>query len=225
VDEVTGFIQGTAEERHYQPFEHFNPDFRAIPVYHTTHRPIPIKPGADVFLSVAYPPEAGTPRPETLSVALTCTNGMLPESLRHRRHLCGHRGIPGVRDLPEHQAADPDGVPAAGAQRPVAADLASVAELSVPGQEGTFPGAPGSLYIPGVARSDSHPGHKKRIGGIEHLQDRPSDRLVGGVPVRGREVTMRLRQDHYVSTGDLFLSAPFWTAFSGATPPSTRSRT
>ena len=25
-----------------------------------------------------------------------------------RGHLCRHRGIPGVRDLPEHQAADPD---------------------------------------------------------------------------------------------------------------------
>jgi type VI secretion system protein ImpG len=35
------------------------------------------------------------------------------------------------------------------------------------------------------------------------------------MPVRGREVTMKLRQDHYVSTGDLFLFGSVLDCFLG----------
>lgn len=47
--------------------------------------------------------------------------------------------------------------------------------------------------------------NKKRIDGIDRISDRPSDRLFHGSPVRGREITMGLRRDHYASAGDMFL--------------------
>ena len=49
--------------------------------YRTTIRSATVGRGNEMFLSVNYPP-GDEPRPETLSVRLTCTNGSLPESLK-----------------------------------------------------------------------------------------------------------------------------------------------
>ncbi len=215
VDKVTGFIQGTAEERHYLPFEHFNPDFRSTPVYHTTHRQSPIKPGADVFLSVAYPPEGGTPRPETLSISLTATNGTLPESLRIGDICVATGASPEYATFRNIKPLTPTVFPPLGPNvlwRLIS--HLSLNYLSLARKEHFR--ALLDLYIFPESRDQSAIlANKKRIGGIEHLQDRPSDRLVGGMPVRGREVTMKLRQDHYVSTGDLFLFGSVLDCFLG----------
>jgi type VI secretion system protein ImpG len=47
--------------------------------------------------------------------------------------------------------------------------------------------------------------NKKRIAGIEHIETGASNRLASGVMMRGREIRMDMRQDHFASQGDLFL--------------------
>jgi type VI secretion system protein ImpG len=214
-EKVTGFIQGTAEERRYLPFEHFNPDFRSTPVYHTTYRRSPFKAGTDVFLSVAYPPEAGPPRPETLSIALTCTNGTLPESLRIGDICVATGASPGYATFRNVKPLAPTVFPPLGSNflwRLIS--HLSLNYLSLTGKENLR--ALLDLYVFPESRDQSALlANRKRISGIEHIQDKPSDRLVGGAPVRGREVTMKLRQDHYVSTGDMFLFGSVLDCFLG----------
>jgi len=47
--------------------------------------------------------------------------------------------------------------------------------------------------------------NKKRIIGIERLEDKAADRIFRGMPLRGRDITMNLREDHFASTGDMFV--------------------
>ncbi|NPV05330.1 MAG: type VI secretion system baseplate subunit TssF [Syntrophaceae bacterium] len=215
VDAVTGFIQGSAAERRYLPFEHFNPDVRSTPVYHTTCRRSPVGPGADVFLSVAYPPEAGVPRPETLSVELTCTNGTLPESLRVGDICVATGASPEFATFRNIKPLTPAVFP------PLSTNFLwrLVSHLSLNYLSLAHPDrlrALLDLYVFPECRDRSAVlANRKRIAGIEQVEDRPSDRLVGGLPVRGREVTFRLRRDHYVSTGDLFLFGSVLDVFLG----------
>ena len=43
------------------------------------------------------------------------------------------------------------------------------------------------------------------MGQIEGVEARPLDRLVAGVPRRGQDVTIGVRQDHFPCPGDLYL--------------------
>ena len=45
----------------------------------------------------------------------------------------------------------------------------------------------------------------KRVAGIENLESKGSDRLVSGILMRGRDILLDVRQDHFASQGDLFL--------------------
>jgi type VI secretion system protein ImpG len=47
--------------------------------------------------------------------------------------------------------------------------------------------------------------NKKRIGGIENVQAKPSDRIVSGIMLRGQEILLNIRQDQFASQGDMFL--------------------
>lgn len=82
LENVVGYVQGTAEERIYLPFDLFQREQGDSAVYHVKLRKAPITEGIDVFLSVAYPPRGRTPTTETLSIELLCTNGALPEGLQ-----------------------------------------------------------------------------------------------------------------------------------------------
>ena len=54
----------------------------------------------------------------------------------------------------------------------------------------------------------------KRVEGIDDVSARPADTLVRGVLVRGQEITLTARKDHFASLGDLLLfrHGP-WTGF------------
>ena len=82
IESVTGYVQGTAQERVYKPFEMFSPNPDADPTFHMSIRQSPVRQGFDFYLSVAYPPGSGEPPPETLSIGLQCTNGVAPEGLQ-----------------------------------------------------------------------------------------------------------------------------------------------
>lgn len=82
VERVTGSARGGAKEREYAPFELFNPQAEAGPVYAVHQRLSPLGGEPEIHLSAAYPPGEPVPGVETLSIQITCTNGSLPESLQ-----------------------------------------------------------------------------------------------------------------------------------------------
>jgi type VI secretion system protein ImpG len=45
----------------------------------------------------------------------------------------------------------------------------------------------------------------KRVEGIVDVASSPSDRLVAGSLMRGREIALSARQDHFAGMGDLFV--------------------
>ncbi len=205
VERVVGFVQGTAEERTYIPFEVFNPDPQSNPSYHITVRQSPIRFGIDNYLSVAYPHGARPPVPETLSVLLTCTNGSLPESLR-------------VGDLSQPTSSSPEFVefknikpPTASVLPPLGTNLLwrllshlSLNYLSLARTENLK--ALLELYLLSEGRDRAaNLANRKRIGSIEKVEATPSDRLVSGIMMRGQEIRLNVRQDQFASPGDMFL--------------------
>ena len=215
VDKVTGFVQGTAQERPYVPFEAFSPDPQSAPVYHLSRQESPVRPGFDVFLSVAYPPRLGPPVTETLSIQLTCTNGSLPEALR-------------VGDLSLATQSSPEYVefrnirpPTASFPPPLGTNLLwrlishlSLNYLSLARTENLQ--ALLELYLfPGSRDPVATTANRKRIKGIEGLDAKLSDRLVSGVVMRGQEIRLKVRQDHFAGPGDLFLFGCVMDRFLG----------
>jgi len=215
VERVVGFIQGTAEERKYIPFAVFNPDPQSIPTYHVTIRPSPIRAGVDVYLSVAYPPSAGAPMPETLSIQLMCTNGFLPERLR-------------IGDLSQPTSSSPELVEFRNIKPPTTSVFPSLGTsllwrllshlslnyLSLARAENLR--ALLDLYIFPESRDRTATlANRKRIGGIEKVEVKSSDRLVSGVMMRGQEIALNTRQDQFASSGDLFLFGCVLNEFLG----------
>jgi type VI secretion system protein ImpG len=222
VDNVTGFVQGTAEERVYTPFEAFNPKPLSGPVYHVTHRNSPIKEGFDVYLSVAYPREAGAPVMETLSIQLTCTNGFLPERL--------HPG-----DISKRTSSTPEFVefknihhPTPYALPPLGTNLLwrllsnlSLNYLSLERTENLK--ALLELYAcldtrdrkAILANRKRIEANRKRIEGIVKIESSDSSRLISGAIMRGKEIKLKMHQDHFASQGDLFLFGSVLDYFLG----------
>jgi type VI secretion system protein ImpG len=215
VERVVGFVQGTAEEKTYIPFEMFNPDPQSASTYHITVRPSPIRTGLDTYLSVAYPPGAGPPVPETLSIQLQCTNGSLSESLR-------------IGDISQPTNSSPEFVdfrnikpPTTSVLPPVGTHLLwrllshlSLNYLSLARAENLK--ALLELYIFPESRDKTATlANRKRISGIEKVEAKPSDRLVSGVLMRGQEISLHLRQDQFASQGDMFLFGSVLDQFLG----------
>jgi len=207
VDKVTGYVQSQAEEKHYQPFDHFNPDVQNTPVYYTSYRRSRLKSGLDVYLAVAYPssPGATDPAPETLAITLSCTNGFLPGSLR-----VGDICIP-VRSCPEYVTFTNIKPLTPAVMPPLGSDFLwrlishlSLNYLSLAHRD-HFRTLLDLYVFPDAQNSALVLANKKRISGIESLQDRSAERLFRGRLIRGREIAMKLRRDHFASTGDLFI--------------------
>lgn len=220
VQSVVGYIQGTAQERPYVPFEVFNPDPQSHPVYRITIRQSPLREMLDLFLSVAYPPGVGLPPSETLSIQILCTNGALPENLR-----LGDISLP-TSSSPETAEFKNILPPTISLLPPLEGkkegenlrwrllahlflntlSLARTENLKALLEQYIFPGG----------RSLTHTlANRKRIEGIEGLEAKISDRLVSGILMRGQEIELKLRQEKFASQGDMYLFGSVLDHFLG----------
>jgi type VI secretion system protein ImpG len=212
---VAGFVQGTAREINYLPFDMFSYQQLKIPVYHTKLRPSPVQSGFDVFLSFAYPSASGSPRKETISTRIQCTNGRLPERMQ--------RG-----DISRPTSSSPEFVefqnlisPTANVLPPLGTNLLwrllshlSLNYLSLSNAQNLRTLL--ELYIFEGSR-DKTPiiANRKRIAGIESVETSNSERLVRGIMMRGRNIQMKVHQDHFAGIGDLYLFGCIMDHFLG----------
>lgn len=215
VEEVVGYVQGTAKQRSYVPFEVFNLGSKVDPVYNLATRSSPVQVGFDVFLSVAYPPELGPPGAETLSIRLTCTNGALPESLQ-----VGDISLP-TSSSPEFAEFRNIRPPTMNVLPPLGANLLwrllshlSLNYVSLAKAENLR--ALLELYVfPENRDRKTVLANQKRIAGMENISAKASNRLVSGIMMRGQEILLKLRRDHFASQGDLFLFGSVLDYFLG----------
>jgi len=205
VDRVAGFVQGTARERQYAPFEAFNTDLRDVASYHTTLRASPAGNGQDVYIEVAYPPQAGTPVTETLSIRLTCTNGSFADSLKAGDIRMATADSPEYADFTNLTQPTAGVAPALGGK--TLWRLVSHLGLNYQslGRKENLK-AILDLYMLAEGRDRAvTQANRKRIDGIQDVETASADRIVSGTPIRGQEFILSLRQDHYAGPGDLFL--------------------
>jgi len=214
VDEMKGFVQGTCEEKTYSAFDLFRPSTSAKPAFHVSYAPSAVSSGADLFLSVAYPPGTELPVPETLSVKLTCTNGSLPGRLR-----TGDISIHG-KGCPEYVTFMNIIPPTPGAPPPIGKNLLwrLVSHLAAGFQSLEKEEVLKSmleLYVHPEARDVAALANQKRISGIQKVSANSADRLVSGMVMRGRNITLEVNEDHFASRGDAFLFGCVLETFFG----------
>lgn len=205
VDSVIGYQLGASRERTYLPFGLLRHDGSAALSYRTTLRSATVGRGSDVFLSVAYP--AGEiPRPETLSVRITCTNRQLPEGLK-------------LGDLCQPTSSSPDRMSFRNI-RPMTPPLnaptgenllwrlishVSLNFLSIANAANLR--ALLDLYVfSGRQEQGQEMANRRRIEGIQEVVATPETRLVGrGSVLRGQKVRIKCRLDFFAGIGDMYL--------------------
>lgn len=215
VESVTGFAPGTVQKREFAPFELFTHQTKNVPVYYVNQKVSAIRPAAEVYLSVAYPPQDGPPMPETLSIKLWCTNADLAENLKlgdiskptsSSPELCEFKNI-----LP----------PTFTVQPPLGRNLLwrllshlALNLLSLGDRDNLKTLL--RLYIFPESRDRSSVlANEKRIDGIVDLKIRTVDRLFAGLPIRGQDIRLKLNPDHFASRGDMYLFGAVMDHFLG----------
>jgi type VI secretion system protein ImpG len=205
VNRVVGYVQGTVEEREYLPFELFNPQVEARPVYTVTHRRSPLHDKTELFLSVAYPPGMGGPTLETLSLDIMCTNASLPEKLQLGDISRPTESSPGLASFENIRP------PTAPVQPPLGKNLLwrllshlFLNYLSVADMENLR--ALIKLYIFTETRDRSTVlANTKRVDSITDMVVEVQNRIVGGVMMRGQQIQVTLDRSSFAGIGDMYL--------------------
>jgi type VI secretion system protein ImpG len=215
VEKVTGFVQGTAKEKTYAPFDMFSAAHSDVPVYYSRLRHSPVNSGLDVYLSFTYPPGAELNKTEIISAKIQCTNASLPEGLQ-----TGDISQP-TSTSPELATFNNITPPTNNILPPLGKNLLwrllshlSLNYLSLASAENLRTIL--ELYNFEETRDKSgFIANQKRIAGIEQVTARRSDRLVNGMMMRGQDILMKARLDHFTGFGDFFLFGSILDYFLG----------
>jgi type VI secretion system protein ImpG len=215
VNKVTGFVQGTVQEREYLPFELFNPQVEATPVYAVHHRLSPLDGKAELHLSVAYPGGNAEPSLETLSLDILCTNASLPETLR-----VGDVRMP-TESSSELAEFSNIRSPTAPVQPPLGKNLLwrlvshlFLNYLSVATPENLRSVL--KLYIFTETRDRTTVlANSQRVEGIVGMDLRATDRFVHGHLLRGQDIRLQLDRQGFTGEGDMFLFGSVLDVFLG----------
>lgn len=205
VDCVTAFRRGTMTERPYLPFELFSADGAGDPLYQIVQERSRSHAGLDLYLYVVFSGQIPPAESETLSIDLTCSNGSLPDSL----HI-GDIRFP-LSQLPESVSVCNITSITSGILPPLGPELLRKLTTHVVLNQLRLESVKHlrsllELYV----FPDDHSGAQvtanlKRIAGIESISIAPAEQLVDGIIMRGREICLRVRQDHFAGAGDLYL--------------------
>jgi len=215
VNKVTGFVQGTVEEREYLPFEMFNPQVEATPVFSLHHRLSPLGGKAELHLSVAYPGSGEMPKQETLSIDIMCTNSSLPETLR-----AGDIRMP-TETSPELADFTSIRTPTAPVQPPLGNNMLwrllshmFLNYLSVATPENLRSML--KLYIFTETRDRvAVLANTRRVDAISGLRVRATERFVRGRVARGQDTLLTLDRQGFAGEGDMFLFGSVLDVFLG----------
>ncbi|MEA5115360.1 MAG: type VI secretion system baseplate subunit TssF [Geobacteraceae bacterium] len=205
IDRVTGLSRRTGRQRSYSPLELFGSEVSSEPVYQVSFEKSPSGHGHDAYLRAAFPDGVDFIGGETLSMDLTCTNGTLPESLR-----VGDIRIPGPGMPPDVAFSNITPVNP-GVSLPLGPELLRqltthlCLNLVTLGKTEHLHSLL-RLYLHHDGKPDSpRAANKKRIEGIRGVKIAQSESMVEGVPVRGSDIRLKVREDHFAGPGDLYL--------------------
>ncbi len=216
VQKVTGIAPGTVRKREFAPFELFSAKDQTVPVYSISTRQSPLTAEVRTHFSVSYPPAAGPPIPETLSIEILCTNGSLPDHLRLGDISQPTANSPGLCSFANILA------PTGQLQPPLDKEMLwrLVSHLSVNLQSlADVDNLRTMLRLYVFADEQDRTtvaANEKRIAGIESVTVVAEDRLLSGAIVRGQRITLAVAASHFASRGDLFLFGNILDTFLGS---------
>jgi type VI secretion system protein ImpG len=231
VDRVSGWVQGSGEERTYASFlspQHsVEADDEQGIYYRSRLVPAVIGRGVDTTVSFVTAAEKWQlPQTETISIDLTCTNRHVPERLRagDPEGLRGER--PRVGDISVPTASSPE-----------FADFHNILPLTPsllpPVQEGLLWQLISNMslnYISLVHEEalrailttynfrafndrQAAQAHRRRMEGLGSIRTKPLDLLLRGSPIRGLHISMEMRESQFSGEGDLYLFASVLNEF------------
>ena len=210
ITSVVGSLKkGSYEERVYQPFSAFHRDpMPDQPVYHVAYRKSLIRPAEeyDLYLSIPVHPKSPPPREEVLTIGLWCTDGYWPEENLAAGDLNqGTENSPGFADFENLFTPTPFILPPLGSN--LLWRLISHLSLNyLPIENANNLKALLNNYIFEDCRnSDFVSLNKRRVAGIVRMHTEIGRRIAGGILMQGHDISMEARDDHFRSTGDLFL--------------------
>ncbi len=215
VKKVVGFIQGTAKEREYSPFSFFGSRKNKGPYYVIRKRPKVSGPGMDTLISFSYDSIDQMALEETISLELFCTNGFLPEEIQLGDISRPTSNTPELLEFKNLTPVSPCLLPAIG--RNLLWRFISHLNLNY----STLKDADSlkallNLYIFKEGRDKKLSViNERRVAGIENVDCHLKDRIVSGLVLRGIEMNVTIRSDHFASKGDMYLFGTVLDNFFG----------
>ncbi len=205
IDKVKGFIQGNVQPIEYFPMDHFSSETKNKSFYKAVKSISPITDLYEVYLCLAYSQARSDFGRETLSIDLTCTNGLEPESI-----------MPG--DICEHTSNSPELLnftnitpPTANVEPPLEGDTLwrmlshmSLNLLSIKDAD-SFKKLLQLYIFPNSRDKGMVSANQKRIQGISDFSIENEDRLIRGMVVRGEKITITVSKDDFASMGDVIM--------------------
>lgn len=199
VDRVQAQRVGQLEARRLHPFfsfEHDRAEDDDESLYYHVNQGFSAAGRWQTRLSLISPDrKPQLPKAETLSFELTCTNG----------RLCTELSIGDIRKPLGSVAYRNISRPTA----PIYPRFGSGAEWSFISHMAlntlTLGDAAALRRILEIYDFERRPENRRRIGAIERATTRPLERLVGGAPVRGTEITLEVDESRFEDEGELLL--------------------
>ena len=205
IDNVTGYVQGNAQNKDYVPFSLLTHDKdHSQASYRTSMRPSLVGETIDTYLSVVYD-KNDNPENETLSVSLTCTNRYLPESLK-------------LGDISKPTSTSPERftfsniTPVTASIDPPSGekllwDVISHTTLNLLSLSG-IENLKGILRLYNSTCTHdraTRSANDRQIDGLTHLQVTRETRLVRGAMMQGQQVVLTCEEKNWASPGALYL--------------------
>lgn len=205
VDQVVGYQQGTVKSRDYEPFDLFHMQSSENPIYHVSFKKSPIGNTIDALLSFTYPQQSAAPVPETLSIKLTCSNGDMAENLQIGDISQSTSDSPELLEFKNIRPTTANVLPPLGKTLLWRfLSLYSLNYFSIAHEDNIKTLL--KLYIFSESRDQATVyANERRVEGISGLEVNNVDRLVEGYLMRGQEIKIKIKSDHFASDGDLYL--------------------
>lgn len=209
ITDVLGLTRGEAKPKEFRPL-HGGRGEDGMGQYLVRRRPALLDQGTDLHLQL---PGDAIGSVETLSIGLLCSNRRLPSTL-------------GPGDIHVPTDACPPGVRFRNLAKPTASVVRALggalewqllSHLSLNLRSLADAERLRELLDLYDARAavdqQARQAHRRLVEGIEAVELRPATVISGGAPVRGLEIELRLREDHFDGDGDLQLFADVMDRF------------
>ncbi len=217
VDRVSGLIQGAFQQYEYEPFysfKHSTPGKNSVYYYTHLKSSVTSETSTETYISFVNSEQSVVlPPTETVVANLTCINRQITEQIRLGEIRNPTGNSPEVARFRNITNVTPTIYPSLGGRLhwKMISHLA-LNRLSITSKEALL----GILSLYNFQSSSDRKTaseNERRLDGIVSVSGEPKDRLYQGLPIRGMEILIELRENHFSGEGDLYLFASILNEF------------